>query len=61
MCLLVPDGIIKQIDQRIFMYSWGKHDRIKRRSVIDKLEEEGLNMLNLQTQICAINAAWTSR
>ena len=63
MCLTVPDGIIKQIDQRIFRYFGGKRDRIKRRSVINRLEEGGLNMLNLQTQkcTCAINAAWTSR
>ena len=60
MCLTVPDGIIKQLDQRILRYSQREHDRIQR-SVINRLEEGGLNMLNLQTQICAINAAWTSR
>ena len=61
MCLTVPDGIIKQVDQRIFRFLWGKRDRIKRKSIINKLEEGGLNMLDLRTQIYAIKASWTSR
>ena len=61
MCLTVPDGIIKQVDQRIFRFLWGKRDRIKRKSIINKLEEGGLNMLDLRTQIYAIKASWASR
>ena len=60
-CLSLPDKIIKQIDQRIFKFLWGKRDRIKRKSVINKLEDGGLNMIDLKTQIIAINAAWVSR
>ena len=37
------------------------NDRIKRKSVLNKLEEGGLNMIDLKTQICAIKAAWTSQ
>ena len=59
-CLTVPDGIIKQVDQRIFRFLWGKRDHIKKKSVINKLEG-GLNMLDLRTQIYAIKASWTSR
>ena len=29
MCLTVPEKIIKEIDQRIFKFLWGKRDRIK--------------------------------
>ena len=60
-CLAIPEKFIKDIDQRIFKFLWGKRDRIKRKSVINKLEEGGLNMLDLQTQIHALKAAWTSR
>ena len=60
-CLAIPEKFIKDIDQRIFKFLWGKRDRIKRKSVINKLEEGGLNMLDLQTQIYALKAAWTSR
>ena len=49
------------IDQSIFKFLWGKRDWIKRKSVINKLEEGGLSMIDLKTQICAIKAAWTSR
>ena len=60
-CLAIPEKFIKDIDQRIFKFLWGKRDQIKRKSVINKLEEGGLNMLDLQTQIHALKAAWTSR
>ena len=56
MCLTIPEKIIKDIDQRIFKFLWGRRDRIKRKSVINKLEEGGLNMIDLKTQICAIKA-----
>ena len=34
---------------------------IKRKSILNKFEEGGLNMIDLKTQICAIKAAWTCR
>ena len=61
MCLTIPEKIIKDIDQCILKFFWGKHDHIKRKSAINKLEEGGLNMIDFKTQICAIIAAWTSR
>ena len=48
MCLTIPEKIIKDIDQRIFKFLWGKRDRIKRKSVINKLEEGGLSMIDLK-------------
>ena len=56
-CLTIPDKIIKKIDTRIFRYLWGKRDRIKRKSVVNKLEKGGLNMVNVQAQISAMRAA----
>ena len=53
-CLTVPDKIIKKIDTRIFRVLWGKRNRIKRKSVVNKLERGGLNMVNVQAQISAI-------
>ena len=61
LCLNIPDSVITEIDQKIFRFLWGKRDRIKRKSVINKLEKGGLNMLDLRSQICAIKAAWASR
>ena len=56
-CLTIPEKTIKDINQRVFIFLWDKHDRIKRKTVINQLEEGGLNILDLKTQICAIKAA----
>ena len=61
MCLVAPELVIKQIDSRIFRYLWGKRDRIKRKSIINKLEDGGLNMVDFRSQISAMKAAWASR
>ena len=54
MCLNVPDSVIKQIDHRIFRYLCGKGDRITRKSIINKLEDGGLNMVDFRSQNCAM-------
>ena len=61
MCLNIPDTVIKETDQKIFIFLFGKRDRIKGKSVMNKLKKGGLNMLDLRSQICAIKAAWASR
>ena len=58
-CVTVPDKIIQKIDERIFRYLWGMRDRIKRKSVINELERGGLQMVNVQSQVSALRAAWT--
>ena len=57
MCLTVPDKMIEKIDGRIFRSLWEKPERIKRKSVMNKLEMGGLNMVNVQAQISALRAA----
>ena len=61
MCLTVPEKIIKEIDQRILKFLWGKRDRIKRKSIVNKLEDGGLNMIDLRSHISAIKAVWAAR
>ncbi len=60
-CLDVPDRTIKDIDQRLFRYLWGKRDRIKRKSAINTLQKGGLNMIDLKSHLCALKAAWACR
>ena len=50
MCLNVPDSV-KQIDQRIFRNLWGKGNRIKRKSIINKSEDGGLHMVDFDHKI----------
>ena len=61
MCLHIPEKIIKEIDQRIFKFLWGSRDRIKRKAIINKVENGGLSMIDLRSHICALKAAWTCR
>lgn len=61
MCLVIPDKVIKAIDQKIFQFLWGKRDRIKRKSIINSVENGGLNMIDLKSQIKAIKASWVGR
>ena len=61
MCLTVPDKAIKEINQMIFGYLWGKRDRIKRKSTVNTLEKGGLNMIDLKSQISTMRASWASR
>ncbi len=53
--------MIKEIDIRIFKFLWGKRDRIKRKSVINSLEDGGLNMMDVRSQLSAIKASWATR
>ena len=61
MYLVVPELVIKQIGHRIFRHLWGKRDRIKRKSITNKLEDGGLNMVDFKSQISAMKAAWEAR
>ena len=60
-CLSIPEKIIKEIDQRIFQFLWGQRDRVKRKSVINKLDCGGLNMIDTRSQFSAIKATWACR
>ena len=60
-CLPVPEKTVKEINQKIFRFLWGKRDRIKRKSIINKLEHGGLNMVDVSSQINAIQATWVHR
>jgi len=60
-CLSIPDKVIKEIDQRIFRYLWGKRDRVKRKSIINNIQSGGLNMVDVRSHLNAIKASWVCR
>ncbi len=60
-CLSIPEKVIKEIDQRIFRYLWGKRDRVKRKSIINNIQSGGLNMIDVRSHINAIKASWVCR
>jgi len=60
-CLCIPENVVKEIDQRIFKFLWGKRDRVKRKSIINSLENGGLSMVDIRSQFSAIKASWACR
>ena len=57
-CLRIPSHVCKEVDQRIFRFLWGKRDTIKRKSIINSVNEGGLGMIDIESQFEAIKAAW---
>ena len=57
----VPDKIIKEINKMFYDFTWNKIDRIKRKTLILNFHEGGLNMVDLQSKIQALQAAWIPR
>ena len=56
-----PGHIIKEANQIIYKYLWKGSDKVRRLSAINKFEEGGLEMIDLETMIKALRLAWLSR
>jgi exonuclease III len=56
-----PDNIIKIINKHLYGFIWNKRDRIKRNTLIGKIEDGGLNMVDIQSHFEALKAAWKDR
>ncbi len=59
--LNVPKDIIKRINRLIYNFIWKSKVRIKRNVLIDNQEKEGINMVDVESKIKALKAAWVSR
>ena len=55
------DDIIKRINKILYGFIWGKIDRIKRNTLICNIQEGGLNMIDIESHIEALNATWIER
>ena len=56
-----PSHIIKEVNQIIYKFLWKGTDKVTRLSAINKFEEGGLEMIDLETMIKALRLAWLSR
>ena len=56
-----PGHIIKEVNQTIYKFLWKGTDKVTRLSAINKFEEGGLEMIDLETMIKALRLAWLSR
>jgi hypothetical protein len=59
--LHIPDGLIKKANKILFNFLWGSRDKIKRRVIINTIENGGLQMCDIETMFHALKASWIDR
>ena len=59
--LEIEDGILKTVSSLFHNYLWGKKDRIKRTTLKNKVENGGLNMIDIESFCLSLKAAWIPR
>lgn len=58
---LPNENIIKGLNRTIFNFLWGTKDRIKRKTMIGKIEDGGIGIVDILSKFCALKAAWIPR
>ena len=57
----IPDYIIKQLNTIIFSFIWDNKERIKRKTLIGKIENGGAGMTDIESHFNALKASWVNR
>lgn len=57
----VPDYVSKDFSKQTYGFIWNKRDRIKRNTLIGPITSGGINMLDFDSHIKALHAAWIPR
>ena len=54
-----PDKFIKELESTIFNFIWsGNPDKIKRTSLMNRIEDGGLNVMHLQSFVQSLKGTW---
>ena len=56
-----PMEIMKRMERMIFKFLWRGPDKVTRNSVINSVENSGVNLMDIETQIKALKLAWIPR
>ena len=59
--LIVPDIVIKKLNQYIFHFLWGKVHKIKKATIIGENNEGGLSITDLESKLGAIKVSWITK
>ena len=59
--LPIPNGIVKRINKILFNFIWGCKDRVRRKTVINRVRDGGLQMLDVENHFLALKGAWVPR
>ena len=58
----VPEKVIAKLKSICYNYLWGgKRDKVKRTTVIGKINEGGLNMIDINAYLMSLKASWASK
>ena len=57
----INSGIVKRITKIHFNFIWGCKDRVRRKTVINKVRDGGLQMLDVDNHFLALKGAWVPR
>ena len=52
---------LKKINRLVFNFIWNKTDRIKRNTIIGHIKDGGLGIIDVESKIKALKAAWVIR
>ena len=59
---VVPEKYRKEIDSKCFNFIWNnKPDEVKQNTVVGKLGNGGLKMIDIQSYFMSLKASWVSR
>ena len=59
--LSVPEIVIKRVKKLCFSFIWNKRESVKRNVLYNDITQGGINMIDIDSHIYAIKAAWVSR
>jgi hypothetical protein len=58
---VVPENYRKEIDSKCFKFIWNNiPDKVKRNTVVGKLEYGGLKIIDIQSYCMSLTASWVS-
>ncbi len=59
--LCVPKDLAKVVNKIFHTFLWGKLEKVKRKKIIQRSSEGGLNMVDVQLYLNSLSASWISR
>ena len=59
--LPIPGDLVKNVNKILYSFIWGKTEKVKRKVLINEYEYGGLKMIDLESHLMALKAAWIPR
>ena len=56
-----PPWVIKNVNSLFFNFLWNGSEKVKRRAIIGKIDQGGINMIDVEGYFHALKASWVKR